>query len=224
MDVEDIWRAVERERLAVADLLAGLAPAEWERPSLCVGWRVREVAAHLTMQDRIGPLNPLGDVLRARGNFNRMVDATARRRAGSPPAALVAGLRAIAGSRRLGIGMKPHDALLDTLCHGQDIAVPLGRWHPVPPGPARVAAERVWSMGFPFGARRRLRGFRLVATDVPWTRGDGSVVSGPIAALLLLVAGRTATLGQLTGAGAVELRRRPTAAGRDHVAARPGER
>ncbi|BCB78167.1 maleylpyruvate isomerase family mycothiol-dependent enzyme [Phytohabitans flavus] len=211
MDREEVWRAVERERYAVIGLLEDLTPEEWERPSLCTGWRVREVAAHLTMQNNIGPLNPLGDVIRALGNFNRMTDATARRRAAAPPERIVADLRAIAGSRRLGIGMNPRDALLDTLTHGQDIAIPLGRSHPMPLQPTRTAAERVWVMGFPFGAKRRLRGFRLTATDVDWARGDGMEVRGPIGALLLVVAGRTAAgLAGCTGDGVDELRHRTT--------------
>lgn len=210
MDVDGIWRAVRRERLAVADLLDGLSPPEWDRPSLCTGWRVREVAAHLTMQHRIGPLTPFAAVLRAGGNFNRMADRTARRLAAAPPAKLVADLRAISDSRRLGIAMKPAEALLDTIIHGQDIAVPLGRNHPVPVDAAAVAADRVWAMTFPFFARRKLRGFRLSATDTPWVRGDGLPVHGPIVALLLLVGGRPAGLDRLDGAGVPELRRRLT--------------
>lgn len=208
MDVDEVWRAVKRERLAVADLLEQLSPQEWDRPSLCTGWRVREVAGHLTMQDRVGPLTPVADVIRARGNFNRMVDTTARRRAAEPPERLIAGLRAIAGSRRMGLTMNPRDALLDTLTHAQDVALPLGRSYPMPLEATRTAAERVWVMGFPFGAKRRLRGFRLTATDVSWTRGDGLEVTGPIDALLLLVAGRKASLERLSGDGATELRRR----------------
>jgi uncharacterized protein (TIGR03083 family) len=209
MDAEHVWRAVELERLAVVELLETLTGVDWDQPSLCSGWRVREVAAHLTMQDRIGPLTPPADVIRAGGNFNRMVDTTARRRAADPPARLIGRLRAMAGSRRMGFGMNPRDALLDTLTHAQDIAIPLGRFHPMPLAPTRTAVERVWVMGFPFGVQRRLRGFRLTATDVSWTRGDGLAVDGPIGALLLLAAGRTATaVGRLSGEGAAELQRR----------------
>jgi uncharacterized protein (TIGR03083 family) len=201
MNVEQIWQAVHRERLGVADLLEDLSPDEWRHPSLCAGWTVREVAAHLTMQTRVGPLTPLTEVIRAGGNFTRMVDNTARRLAAKPTERLVADLRAIAGSRRMGLTMKPAEALLDTLAHSQDIALPLGRVYPMPVQASRVAAERVWAMGFPFRARRRLRGFRLAATDLPWARGEGAEVRGPIGALLLLLTGRTAALSQLDGPG-----------------------
>jgi len=67
------------------------------------------------------------------------------------------------------------------------------------------SAERVWSKSFPFGARRRLHGFRLVATDTSWTAGSGEGVQGPIAALLLVLTGRPAGLSHLHGEGAAAL-------------------
>ena len=44
--------AVEAEFLSLAELLDGLPDAGWDTPSLCEGWRVREVVAHLTMPVR----------------------------------------------------------------------------------------------------------------------------------------------------------------------------
>ena len=55
--------------------------------------------------------------------------------------------------------------------HSQDIAVPLGR--PLPLAPAAGAADRVWRSGCPFRARKGLAGFRLAATDTPWSVGEG---------------------------------------------------
>ena len=49
---EEIWRSVERQRLALAHLLEELTPEQWETESLCSGWRVREVAAHATVPAR----------------------------------------------------------------------------------------------------------------------------------------------------------------------------
>ena len=76
----------------------------------------------------------------------------------------------------------------------------------MPLAAAREGADRVWRMGWPFSARRRLRGLRLSATDVEWAVGDGVEVRGPIQALLLLLTGRTAAaLPQLTGSGVQRL-------------------
>jgi hypothetical protein len=88
------------------------------------------------------------------------------------------------------------------MVHVQDVAVPLGLTAAMPLDAARAGAERVWRMGWPFWARRRLRGLRLTAADVDWSAGEGAEVRGPVQALLLLLTGRTETaLAQLTGPG-----------------------
>ena len=71
---------------------------------------------------------------------------------------------------------------------------------------AGAGATRVWGMGFPFWARRRLRGYRLTATDIEWPVGAGAEVRGPISAQLLLLTGRSAALPMLHGAGTDALR------------------
>ena len=92
--------------------------------------------------------------------------------------------------------------LFDVLVHAQDIAIPLGRNHPMPSEAARAGADRVWTMGWPFWARHRLRGVRLLATDTDWSAGAGVELRGPIMMLLLLLTGRTMTaLPHLSGPG-----------------------
>lgn len=206
MDDEAMWRALDGERDAAVGLLESLSPAEWEHASLCTGWRVREVAAHLTLGPRMSVAAVLAEIVRARGSFNRMVDNTARRSAAMPTSRLVADLRDLVGYRALAPGQKLADALMDVQVHSQDIALPLGRSHPMSLAAARVSADHLWQMGFPFHTRKRLRGLRLAATDIDWAVGAGAPISGPIAALLPLLAGRTATLPQLTGAGVSEYR------------------
>ena len=204
MDLDDIWRTIDAERSSLADLLDDLSPAEWTAPSLCDAWRVGDVAAHLTLA-HMGRREAAVGALRARGSFDRMIRDTALRAAGLPHAEYPRRLRAMVGSRRTAPFVTPTEPLVDVLVHGQDITVPLGRDRPVPADAAVVAATRVWEMGFPFRARRRLRGFRLVATDTDWTVGSGHPVEGPIAALLLLVTGREAALDRLHGEGAHRL-------------------
>lgn len=197
-----MWRVLDGERAGLADLLASLTPEQWTRPSLCEGWTVREVAAHLSLGPRIGWGVFLVEMVRARGGFDRLVAGTARREAARPPGELVAELRAASGSRHLAPGQKLADAMMDVLVHGQDIALPLGIDRPMPPEAARVSAEHTWRMGFPFHARKRLRGFRLTATDVSWTAGEGAEIQAPIATLLLVLTGRYTILPGLTGPGA----------------------
>ena len=110
-----------------------------------------------------------------------------------------------AGSRRKAPGVSHLEPLIDVLVHGQDIAIPLGRFRPMPVGAAVAAADRVWPSLFPWRAERKLNGFRLVATDCSWSAGDGLLVAGPIGAILLLLTGRRAGLARLSGPGAREL-------------------
>lgn len=207
MDLDDVWRTIDSERVGLADLFEDLSPAEWETPSLCDAWRVGDVAVHLT-QAHMGYRAALVGAVRARGSFDGMIRDTALRAASLPPAECSRRLRAMVGSRRTAPFITPMEPLIDVLVHGQDIAIPLGRTRQMPTAAAAAAAQRAWDMGFPFRARKRLAGLRLAATDTDWAVGSGAAVEGPIAALLLLVTGRDAAVDQLTGDGARLLRRR----------------
>ncbi|RBY76057.1 maleylpyruvate isomerase family mycothiol-dependent enzyme [Geodermatophilus sp. TF02-6] len=204
MDLDDVWRTIDAERSSLADLLEDLSPAEWATPSLCDGWRVGDVAAHLTLA-HLGHREALVAAVRARGGFDRMIRDTALRAACLPRPEYPRRLRAMVGSRRTAPFVTPMEPLIDVLVHGQDVALPLGRTRSMPTAAAAAAAQRVWDTGFPFRARRRLAGFRLVATDTDWGVGSGAAVEGPTAALLLLATGRDAALDQLSGEGARRL-------------------
>ncbi len=199
MDDDDVWRAIDAQRTALADILEDLSEQEWHHPSLCEGWTVRDVAAHLTMQQ-----TGLGDVLRqtplvirSRGNLNRVIHDAACRRAEQPTGTLVAQIRGTVGSRRHNIGVTCRETLIDILVHSQDIVIPLGRRLDLSPDAAAEAATRIWSRGWPFYPRRRLHGYRLSATDVPWTVGEGDDVRGPIGSMLLLITGRLTGVDQV---------------------------
>jgi uncharacterized protein (TIGR03083 family) len=207
VDAEHSWQVIEDQRRSLADLLQNLTEEQWETPSLCAGWRVRDVAAHVALAPQPPSIaGMLVEGARARGRFHTLNHDVAVRHAARPSADLVAELRAHAASRRLPAVTNYRNILFDVLVHAQDIALPLGLDHPMPVEAARAGAQRVWTMGWPFWARHRLRSFRLVATDIDWTAGEGAPVEGPVAALLLLLTGRTALLHRLTGPGAAQLR------------------
>lgn len=207
MDREGAWQLIEQERLSLAELLSSLTPAEWEHPSLCTGWRVRDVAAHVALAPQPPSVwSMLVEAVRARGSFDRLNHDVSVRHANRPGADLVAELRTHAASRRLPAVTNYRNILFDILVHGQDIAIPLGRQRVMPLDAAVAGVDRVWKAGWPFWARRRLAGFHLSATDVEWSAGSGwHEVRGPVSALLLLLTGRAAALDQLAGDGLAEL-------------------
>jgi uncharacterized protein (TIGR03083 family) len=207
MDRDEVWQTIDDERRSLADLLDDLSAQEWQTPSLCAGWRVRDVAAHLTLA-HTGLLRGTLWMLRARGNFNRMVRDSALHQARLPVEQFPARLRDMVGSRRKAVGVTYLEPLIDILVHGQDIAIPLARPRPMPAPAAATAATRVWSMGWPFGVARKLSGLRLAATDHPFSAGQGLLVEGHMAAILLLLTGRRAALPQLCGPGVAELEAR----------------
>jgi uncharacterized protein (TIGR03083 family) len=204
VDSDDVWRALDHERAALADLFEEFTEEEWRTPSLCTGWTVRDVAAHLTLA-HLGVSGALIGLVRAGGSYNRMVRDTAIRQARLPVEEYPRRLRAMIGSRRKAPLITELEPLIDILVHGQDIVRPLGRVHPVPVEPAMAAADRVWMLTFPFGARRRLAGYELVATDAAWRAGSGRPVEGPIASLLMLVTGRAAAIPDLSGPAVADL-------------------
>src|SRR5215218_2319634 len=207
MDHDEKWRVIAGQRRLLADLLDGLDEDQGERRSLCTEWRVKDVAAHLALTPQSpGILRIVAEGVRARGNFDAVNRDLAKAHAVRPLAELVAELRALADSRRKPAITTLDNLLFDTLVHVQDVTLPLGLTATMPLEAAREGVDRVWRMGWPFWARRRLRGLRLIATDVDWTAGDGAETRGPVQALLLLVTGRTGVaLPYLRGSGVERL-------------------
>lgn len=197
MDSDTIWRHVDTERAALADILEALPEDAWRTPSLCDAWTVRDVAAHLSFS-HAGVRELLGTAVRAGFRYNAAVRDAALR---SPldHEQLVDTLRGFVGSRRTVPGVSEREPLLDILVHTQDICVPLDIDHPMPADAAVVALERViwWSRRFPLGPR--LRDVRLVATDESWEWGAGRRIEGPVRWLLLAVSGRAAAHQHLSG-------------------------
>jgi uncharacterized protein (TIGR03083 family) len=207
MERSDVWTAIDDHRRALVTLLEDLSEEEWSQPSLCDGWTVRQVAAHLALQNTTWSNMPRAvlDLVR-HGGMNGAIHAMACRHGALPVEVIVSEIRARIGVWRPLPTLTFRETAIDYLVHGQDIAIPVGRSLQTPPGLAVIAADRVWSRSRMFHARKRLARYRLVADDARWAVGQGHEVSGPIGALLLLLTGRVAALPQLSGSGAADLR------------------
>lgn len=215
VDADAVWAGIDDQRARTADLLDGLAPHQWDHHSLCDGWTVRHVAAHLTMQrqtvwDATAFVARHPGLLRP-GGLNAFIRSSAVIQAGLlPTTEIVDRIRDGIGSRRHNPFVTPLETLTDILVHSQDIAVPLGLPLALEPGPGALAATRRWGTRDTWLAsvnhRLPLEGCRLRATDTDWSRGEGLEVSGPVGAILLLLTGRSAALARLEGPGADALR------------------
>lgn len=209
MESAEVNRHIAQLREDAADLLRGLTPEQWEAQSLCEGWKVREVAAHLSVLGRMSPISIAKGMAKARGSFNRYVDNDAREHAAKHDTGeLVAELRLAANTTKRPPGTSKLDPLADVIVHTLDITVPLGIEWTAPPDAAIAAAERLAVTGGLLMNAKHVRGLRLEATNVDWSRGDGPVVRGPMELLLLLMAGRRIPLTGLEGDGVDALRER----------------
>ncbi len=185
----DLRAETRAERRRLGDLLSQLNESEWDTPSLCAGWRVREVAAHLTMPFRTSVPSLVWGLVSSRFSFNRYADRSARRdTARMSSRELVQALLDNIDNPWQPPGGGPVGALSHDVIHGLDITEPLGL--PGPPAP-RIAAvldnTRPKNLAY-FGVD--LSGIQLEATDAPLRLGAGEPVTLPAKDILLIVTGR----------------------------------
>jgi uncharacterized protein (TIGR03083 family) len=191
--------AIAAERRELAAVLAALDPGAWEQPSLCAGWRVREVVAHITMPFRYSTARFVLEMARSRGNFTRMADRCARRDAAAPPAELTAALRDNAEHPWRPPGGGLIGALTHDVIHGLDITTALGIDRTVPASRMTIVLDSITgprSLKF-FGTD--LAGISLRADDLDWTAGSGRPVTGAAQDLALFACGRQPPPGRLQG-------------------------
>jgi uncharacterized protein (TIGR03083 family) len=198
--MDTIQDMIAAQRGELAAVLDGLPAGGWDEPTLCAGWRVREVVAHLTMPFRYNGRRFAAELVKSRGRFNEMADRLARRDAARmSPAELAEAVRSNIGHPWRPPGGGFEGALAHDLIHGLDITVPLGIARPVPEDrlrrvlPASTTSKTVTF----FGAD--LAGIEFRASDLDWTLGAGAPLTGTAADLLLAVCGRKLPPGRLEG-------------------------
>jgi uncharacterized protein (TIGR03083 family) len=203
-DVEQLY-IEERDHL-VAELRA-LDSDQWATASLCTGWSVRDLTAHLLMPYELSVPGLLRRIVPARFDFDRLADRWARadRRTG-PQLAVALGATTAAGFAVPGAGdLAP---LSHLVIHAQDVRHPLGLRARCGSGAAVRVLDDI-TLGKHSVGERILGGLRVIATDVEWALGDsGPTVKGPSAVLINALNGRDSSAAALAGDGVGELRRR----------------
>jgi uncharacterized protein (TIGR03083 family) len=208
MKPEETWTYIHSERSEMADAWAGLSSDQWATSSWCEGWSVQETAGHVLAAAEQTPLNFYKEMISAGFRFNVFTDKDAKRLGSVSPDELVRRLRARTSTTNH--PPAPVMAMLgEIVVHGEDIRRPLGLKHEVPE-PALVAVADSWkNSNILIGAKRRISGLRLRATDSDWAHGDGPEVSGPMISLVLAMTGRKGAHSDLTGEGLTILAERP---------------
>jgi uncharacterized protein (TIGR03083 family) len=194
----DVWSDVHQERESLLALLESLTQAEWDAPSLCTGWRVRDVVGHMVSETTMTIPKLLRGLVTSGMRINRFIARDARGRGSLSISELVEGFRAAVPTRTHLAGLSSLSMLEDIIVHSLDIRLALGRAHTVPHGRMNLVATDLRASRF-FPGHKLFRDLRVVAIDSEWCSGNGPVVSGPIESLVLVMSGRLAGLEKLQG-------------------------
>lgn len=206
----DLWPEVHEEREALLGFLEELSPDQWDAPTLCSAWRVRDVVGHIVSGTEIRLPSALLDIAASGFRMNRYIEKDGRRRGAATIPELLADYRAALPRTTHPPGQSALAMLEDIVLHQIDIRRPLGRRRPVPESRMKLVASYLHPNGF-YPGRKLTRGLRLRAIDTDWTAGDGPEVTGPIEALSLTLSGRYVALDELGGEGLAVLRGRVAA-------------
>lgn len=198
----DLWPWIHEERTSILETFEGLTDAQWDVPSLCGAWTVRQLLGHLVIAADPRLRFFFLPVAKAGGSFDKANDRLARVEAERPTEDLIARYRERLGERRTPPGFGPIAPLSDIVLHSLDVRVPLrlpldrpvDRYEPV----LDVLFTRRAELAFVPRGRPNVR---WVAADHAWSHGSGDEVNGTMADLALAASGRGARVDALTGAG-----------------------
>jgi len=206
-----IWSLVHAERAALAADLADLTDQQWATLSLCTGFTVRQVLAHLTAGASLNPVRWLAGVIRCRFDFDKQVAMRLAEKLGATPTETLARFRCVVTSK-----IKPPlptAAMLgETIVHAEDIRRPLGIHRDYPITILTRLANYYQGSDLVVLAKGRIVSLRLQASDGPFATGSGPLVSGSTLALIMAMAGRVTYCDELDGDGVATLRARCTTA------------
>jgi uncharacterized protein (TIGR03083 family) len=200
MAKKDLWRLIRAERQALADDLDGLAVTKWSTPSLCEGWTVRDVLAHMTATAEMTPAKFLPKLAGAGFSLTKLSQKDIDERTKGDPSSTYERFKSRISSRNHPPG--PTESWLgEAVVHSEDVRRPLGIAHTYSTDALTAVADAYRKSNLVLGGKKRVAGLTLKATDADWSAGEGPEVSGPMISLVLAIAGRRAALDDLEGDG-----------------------
>jgi uncharacterized protein (TIGR03083 family) len=198
------WPLIRAERVALIADLESVPEAQWSTPSLCAGWTVRDVVAHMTTTAKMTPGRFIARLAGTGFRFNAFNEKGVAEEQGASPKDALARFKGELDSTTAPPG--PIDAMVgEIVIHSQDVRRPLGIAHTFQPEALTLVGNFVTRGNLLLGGKRRATGLTLTATDVDWTHGAGPEVKGPLASIILALTGRKAGLPDLSGDGLATL-------------------
>jgi uncharacterized protein (TIGR03083 family) len=203
----DTMSLARDERTEMAELLASLTPEQWDAPTLCEGWRVRDLVAHVYSYEDLGMVRTIARMAKSGFDGDRANAVGVTEHADKSPDELLARAREHIQPAGLTAMMGGRIAMTDGMIHQQDIRRPFGRPREIPTDRLVVVLDTAKSAPT-ISAAKRIKGLKLIATDIDWTTGEGPEVRGTGEALLMAIAGRRGLADELDGPGVATLAER----------------
>ena len=195
----DLQHRITTEFLALGDTLSSATDVQWDTPSLCEGWRIREVVAHLSMPARYSQGEFMAELRACGFDFGLLSNTIAARDATLPSTELLANLNAEILHRWTPPGGGQLGALNHVVIHSLDATLPLAAPNHVDRETIRIVLDALTIGGVHAHFGTTIDGRRLEATDMDWAHGTGRFVRGPAHELALALCGRTLTSSHLEG-------------------------
>ena len=200
------WQMIHDERARAADMLESLSPDQWKADTLCLGWDVRFVAAHMMVAGEQSTGRFFRGLVASGFRFNVMTHRDALRASQLSPSEIIARMRA----RTTTTNKPPAPAVAmlgEVVIHGTDIRQPLGIPDETSIDAKLACLDMLKNSNFPIRTKKAIVGLRFRATDADWSFGSGPEVAGPTVDLMMALATRPLTA-SLSGDGVDTLRRR----------------
>lgn len=201
-----VWKLIHDERARAADMLESLTPEQWSADTLCGGWNVRLVAAHMMIAGEQSTGLFMKGLIASGFRFDVMTDRAAHRMGQLSPAEIVARIRA----RTTTTNKPPAPAVAmlgEIVVHGTDVREPLGIPDDTSMDAKLACLDMFKNSRFPVRSKPVVDGLRWRTTDADWSFGSGPEVAGPAVALMIAMATRP-IVAQLSGDGVDTLRSR----------------
>ena len=156
MSRPNLLSLAEEERADLLVLLRGLTPAQWNAPSLCAQWRVRDVAIHIVSYDELSTGQTIGAFLRGGLRTAKVNEVALDQYRTLEPDGIIDLVARTQRPRGLPSGLGGGIALTDGTIHHQDIRRALGMPRVIPE--QRLIPVLNFSLGAPTLTTRGVRG------------------------------------------------------------------